>query len=342
MNIHVITSYGKGGNGGKSTLALMLLAYLCSQGHQGTVVVIDATDAPANDKNDEETRGTNVYSCIYNIFNPQSAPNITTYPINGCSALRVPFNNTSNDALIAISTAAKDANNISWPELLDLVKATIQYLQRNHKISHVILETNRNLGAGDAVILSDLSTLRGFARMWQWVVWAREALHDPNLYQKLQGFQAALGLNCFLIIMHNPWGDPRPNNGQDMPAIQDCYGRAGSIGPDDASFIQIMSDTVLLRAQEASQPHQNLIGNDYWAYVYQDFRNRDTGRPSRLLPVYRRGNTFYDYMSKQFLNLRHEHGPRYAEYMTKVLELYTDGMYSEIFSKYFTLVSLRP
>jgi hypothetical protein len=310
---HIITSSAAGGQSGKSSLAMMLAAYLSVSPQAHTVLVLDIVSPRIG-----------IYECFQKLFNVERTFSAENSPV--LKAPRIDDKSTRN--LLVVRVAKQDVR--TWQgQVKSIQKIQDNLINRGYNITHVITETNLQPDdQGTPVLFTELD----YSSLAFWTVWLKSSIAYKNLYEDLAEMQDDYDerpLQWYFV--HNPYQDVIERDGEgDYAAMKLCYDMHPPL-----SFAK--NNAFISLADHASNADNGgLTGDEYWNLVYSDYLNKNT-RPANLLPVFRRSERFLDVMQQRFASLSAIHDPKE---LADLLDNNSNKIYSRIFSPFFASVGV--
>lgn len=312
--IYPITSIFEGGNNGKSTFAMMLLAYLCGKAdnESSTIVIIDLSTSST------------LYASLCNLCPNVSREDFAGY--NDCLVLHEPIAGIADEKFVVVINGNPGQITMTWADQVAAVVNTLAEFPGTfdgRKIDHLIFETNLAAAAADATVLRNAETSFDQIEIRYCTIWSAEAIGIEEEYLKIavQGYNSS---NTTWYYIHNPYGGANPPRRKVDETMKKCHQQACS---KNVKALE-MWDKCGQFVEQNEEQGTSVPGQINWASTYNKFERH---RPCNLIPIYR-GSKIWRQKSKRFLkcgtvDLPHE--------LPALVEKLSEGMYSEVFENYF-------
>ena len=316
--IHLVTSVFVGGQTGKSTHALMLMAYLCRPNISSKVVaLVDLSDNAV------------MYGNLRNLFGRPHEGRIIGHPSFICRD----ENQSAGHRLFVIKPNRYLEGRQEILEFFNTVRSAIADYPDIEHLDHIICETN---------LPSDALTSTGFlddfkggrqssANLYLWTTWIALSMTDKRQYDSYYTLMHGGDRNRIFYV-HNPF----PSNvgcpdGDISESMLECHRLALD---RDYNALEMWSQCGFL----VSTTKPDDVNEKLWEKAYSEFRGLQK-RPENLLPVFMR--------SKLWQQANLSHFQLNSEAVSSPYDLcrhfnnISNKIYSLVFESYFLSINLE-
>lgn len=312
LSRHILTSFGVGGQSGKSTLAMMLAGYLIESPSAHSIAILDMASP-----------GVGLYESFCKLYGLGESYT-GSGNIDGERYILLPG---TEDTLIRnlIIVDVRPEGLDSWEQQTEKICRIEEGLivGKDFHITHVIAETNLPPNRDDMPRLIE-QFREGSSVLW--TAWLRSSLQEKELAENLGEIKEHYDTFNW-ETMHNPHLDAeKRDDDQDYEAMKSLHQRIVGGNPLNRTPVDIIA--LCERARVAAD--KKLQNNDYWSFVYEPYQ--DDNIPRDLLPVYRRSVRYNEVAQNRFAGLPFISEPKQ---LSKVLDSQADNLFSEVFAPYF-------